>query len=69
MPTATNEKKTPLEMVAARRPPVAWRTSQDPAPQQRISDTWKLTVPRAMAVEARRPARADYEISDIGGTS
>jgi hypothetical protein len=61
----TNEK-TPIEIVP-QGDRLLVRTSQERAPDnQRISDDLEVTVPRAMAVEARGRA-ADYEISDIAG--
>ena len=61
----TNEK-TPLEIVP-QGDRLLVRTSQDRAPDnQRISDDLEVTVPRAMAVEARGRT-GDYEISDIAG--
>jgi DUF4097 and DUF4098 domain-containing protein YvlB len=43
------------------------RTNQDRAPDnQRISDDLEVTVPRAMAVEARG-TMGDYEVSDVAG--
>ena len=61
----TNER-TPVEIVP-QGDRLLVRTSQDRAPDnQRISDDLEVTVPRAMAVEARGRS-GDYEISDIAG--
>jgi len=61
----TNEK-TPVEIVP-QGDRLLVRTSQDRAPDnQRISDDLEVTVPRAMAVEARGRV-GDYEVSDVAG--
>ncbi|HWB87167.1 MAG TPA: DUF4097 family beta strand repeat-containing protein [Bryobacteraceae bacterium] len=62
----STDHKTPVEIVT-QGDRLLIRTNQDHAPgSQRISDDLEVTVPRAMAIEARG-RYGDFQISDVSG--